>query len=120
MFRACSQKLSHHVTGAYAEEPEQLVNGISTSIDKYPYACSMRMDNQHMCGASIISNSYLLTAAHCLAPLSNTRSVTVVCGTSYLNSGGNIYPVEKIIVHPQYDRNARGRAAGYDIGLIKV
>lgn len=77
-----------------------------------------------MCGGSIISSTCILTAGHCLVPFLGDPSLrsgaTVVAGTTYLNSGGQSYRISQYILHERYDRSARGRPAGYDIGLIKV
>jgi len=108
------------IAGVYADEPDKLVNGIPTNIELYPYAISIRTNNRHMCGGSIISPQHIITAAHCVHPLLNDpslrRSLTIVSGTSTLSSGGSVHKVAALYHHEQY--NPRG--FGYDIGIIKV
>lgn len=114
-----SSCITFHVIGAYADEPEKLVNGIATTIEEYPHAISMRTYNNHMCGGSIISPTHILTAAHCLYSLKNPterRGVTIVTGTTNLNQGGEVYQIADIFVHERYHPNTYG----FDIGLIKV
>lgn len=107
--------------GVYADEPEKLVNGIPTTIEQYPHAVSLRMDNQHMCGGSIISPTHIITAAHCLASLVNNprrRHLTVVTGTTTLNAGGEAHQVAKMFTHEKYQPNSD--QYGFDVGIIKV
>ncbi|XP_070170378.1 chymotrypsin-1-like [Polyergus mexicanus] len=108
--------------GVFADEPEKLVNGIPTSVNEYPHAASIRLNNNHICGGSIISNNAILTAGHCIVPLlQNQRQVlTVVTGTTYLSSGGQAHGVSGMWYHERYNPNAPGRDAGFDIGLLQL
>lgn len=109
--------------GSFADEPEKLVNGTPTSIQRYSHCISIRTSNSHMCGGSIISSRFILTAGHCVAPLLSDASLrsraVVVSGTTYLNSGGQSHKITKLHLHPSY-KDTSGRPAGYDIGIIEV
>lgn len=117
-------KITFCSLGVYAEEPEKLVNGVPTSIEQYPHAVSIRVNNNHFCGGSIISNTHILTAGHCVAPLLQDanlrRGLIVVTGTTYLSSGGQAHRVSRMWYHESYNPNAPGRDAGFDIGLLQV
>jgi len=108
------------IVGVYADEPEKLVNGIPTTIEEYPHCVSLRRNNRHICGGSIINSRFILTAAHCLAGLSVKDPLTVVTGTTKLSSGGDIHRISKIWSHEDYSASALGRPPGNDIGLIKL
>lgn len=43
----------------------RIVGGDVIKITEAPYQASLAFDNRFICGASIISTQYLLTAAHC-------------------------------------------------------
>lgn len=45
---------------------ERLINGLDEPIRKAPYMAALLIDNSLHCGASIIKDDILLTAAHCL------------------------------------------------------
>lgn len=42
-----------------------ILNGKQTSISVVPYQASLRYKRAHICGASIISETFLISAAHC-------------------------------------------------------
>ncbi|XP_012538935.1 chymotrypsin-2 [Monomorium pharaonis] len=112
------------IVGVYGDEPDKLVNGIPTTISTYPHCISMRANNNHMCGGSIIGSRYILTAAHCVVPLVRNpnllRSVVIVTGTTYLNSGGQAHKIEKLWYHERYNPNDPTGRGSNDIGLIKL
>lgn len=51
----------------------RIVGGHSTTIEEFPYIVSLRKAGSHTCGAVIISEDYLVTAAHC------TFGYVIVC-----------------------------------------
>ncbi|XP_011252862.1 chymotrypsin-2-like [Camponotus floridanus] len=108
------------IVGIYADEPERLVNGVSAYIEDYPYMVSIRNQNNHMCGGNMISDRHILTAAHCVYPIITDsglrQSVTIVSGTTWLNSGGQVHRISQMWYHESYNPNTLGN----DIGLIKL
>lgn len=43
----------------------RIVGGEPTFVENFPYQASLRVWSAHSCGAVIISENFLLTAAHC-------------------------------------------------------
>ncbi|EDV99518.1 vitellin-degrading protease [Drosophila grimshawi] len=81
--------------------------GEEALADAAPYAASLRIDNVHMCGASILSETQLLTAAHCCyrnGKLIDPSRITCRVGSTNQYAGGRIVSVASITSHPDYDK----------------
>lgn len=44
----------------------RVVGGHEAVSKQFPHQISLRRDHSHICGGSIISSRYVLTAAHCV------------------------------------------------------
>ncbi|XP_058807348.1 chymotrypsin-1-like [Phymastichus coffea] len=81
----------------------RILNGHAANIEDFPYQASIRRENIHICGGSIISERHVLTAGHCVynefPPYFWLRVIT---GTSYRFEGGTVHEIADIIVHPEY------------------
>ncbi|XP_020300289.1 polyserase-2-like [Pseudomyrmex gracilis] len=93
----------------------RIVGGTITDIRQHPYQLSLQRKLMHVCGASIISNKWAVTAAHCVSKIEPT-------GVYSLNAGNNnkykgvYYKVKRIVQHPSYD----ALTIDYDIALLEV
>lgn len=81
-----------------------------------PFAASLRT-NRHFCGGSIISEKWIITAAHCFKEEIDQSNVKAVVGTDAYNKGGVSYDVESIVIYPKYNNLSKTE---YDIALIKT
>uniref|UniRef100_A0A8C1JG31 Transmembrane serine protease 3b n=1 Tax=Cyprinus carpio TaxID=7962 RepID=A0A8C1JG31_CYPCA len=93
----------------------RIVGGNVSRSELVPWQVSLHYQNQHLCGGSIISEHWILTAAHC------TGSVMVQTGLCLLDdnqplSGSGALSVEKIIYHANY----RPGEFSYNIALVKL
>lgn len=79
-----------------------IIGGQVASNGSAPYIVSIRKDGAHVCGGSLISNQWVLTAGHCLIDLV-PRSLTVVAGSNSVKEGGVERNVSKGITNEDFD-----------------
>nr|CAH7762324.1 unnamed protein product [Callosobruchus chinensis] len=92
----------------------RIIGGHDTRIEDHPYQVGLIVDDEFSCGASIISPTWLLTAAHCLYRAQN-GSIKVFANSTHVNSGIFI-SVNETIYHEKFLYGIED----YDIGLIQV
>ncbi|KAL3460902.1 trypsin-like cysteine/serine peptidase domain-containing protein [Aspergillus heterothallicus] len=88
------------VLPALAEEA--IVGGDEASIEEYPYQIQLLENGRLICGGSIISNQYVVTAGHCTDGAS-ASSLSIRAGSSSSSGGGTVVRVSSIAQHPDYD-----------------
>ncbi|CAH2063901.1 unnamed protein product, partial [Iphiclides podalirius] len=93
----------------------RIVSGRNTSIAAVPWQVSLRERTYPICGGSIITDVWLVTAAHCLIK-SRANELSVRLGTSWKTHGGEMYDVMESHVHPRY----AGKAKSNDVGLVRL
>ncbi|XP_008579101.1 PREDICTED: transmembrane protease serine 11A [Galeopterus variegatus] len=92
----------------------RIMSGDIAAKAAWPWQASLQRNNIHQCGATLISNMWLVTAAHCFKNKVNPHEWTVSFGTT-------IKPplmkrnVKRIIVHERYHSPARE----YDIAVVQ-
>ncbi|KAG8593457.1 hypothetical protein GDO81_000841 [Engystomops pustulosus] len=99
---------SHHTHNACCRERtartlhiSRIVGGTAAALGSWPWQASLHFNGNHKCGASIISNNWLVTAAHCFSSSKNVNSWTVVLGTVFLRTGSGLQ-LQNIIIHENY------------------
>ncbi|KAF5901255.1 plasma kallikrein isoform X2, partial [Clarias magur] len=92
----------------------KIVGGSDAATGEWPWQISLQSGLHHICGGSIISSRWILTAAHCLS----TQDIhfSVRAGITKLSEAGTKYELEIIIVHPNYNKTSGEN----DIALIKL
>ncbi|XP_037037673.1 chymotrypsin-1-like [Bradysia coprophila] len=97
------------------EIKSKIVGGKNAELGQFPHQVSLRRNNKHFCGGSIISPLKVLTAAHCIINLSISLTTAVV-GTNTLNSGGTAHPILNVSYHESYDP----RTEVNDVGVVNL
>ena len=93
----------------------RIVGGESVDIQDWSWAVYLSIANTYLCGGSILSSSWIITAAHC-ASISSASQITVYAGSTVRGSGGQSARASDVIVHPNYN----SRTFVNDIALIRL
>ncbi|XP_017769480.1 PREDICTED: trypsin-7-like [Nicrophorus vespilloides] len=94
---------------------DRIVGGEAVEIEDYPYQLSLQYFGSHICGASIISQNFAVTAAHCTDGLT-ASSLTIRAGSTYRGSGGQVVQVSAITQNPNYNKEN----IDYDISVLRL
>ncbi|WP_170971902.1 serine protease [Rhodobacter sp. SY28-1] len=87
----------------------RIVGGVPTTIEQNPWQVALihggtpDVVRQQFCGGSLISQSVVLTAAHCVDWITGPAAVEVIAGTSYYRHGGERIKVNQLVVHPEWN-----------------
>ncbi|KAF6731423.1 Urokinase-type plasminogen activator [Oryzias melastigma] len=98
----------------------KIVGGSFTTVESQPWISAIFLKNRFLCGGSLISPCWVLTAAHCFPDEIDPRAedLSVFLGKSAINDTDaereQKFTVEKMIVHPKFNN------FNNDIALLKI
>jgi secreted trypsin-like serine protease len=101
----------------YESDPN-IIGKDFASNGSFPWMAALLIDGRSFCGGSLISDQYVLTAAHCT---DGAKKITLLLGALNIKAkedGRVIYNItsESIFQHPDYNRNT----ITHDITVIKL
>ncbi|XP_047459421.1 plasminogen activator, urokinase a [Mugil cephalus] len=102
----------------------KIVGGSFTTIEAQPWIAAIFLKSERfLCGGSLISPNWVVTAAHCFSESFmkiDKKDLSVFLGKNAINDTDTdkeqSFDVEKIIVHPQYSDSNYDN----DIALLKI
>ncbi|XP_041769967.1 trypsin 3A1-like [Anopheles merus] len=94
----------------------RIVGGFEANIADFPYQLSLRQNGAHICGASVISSNYALSAAHCTFPAPPVAAITLRGGSTDRTAGGVVFQTAAIINHPSYSDGS----LDFDVCVIRI
>merc|ERR1712142_168187 len=97
-----------------------IVGGKDAALGAWPWQASLQRHGSHSCGASLVSDRWLVTASHCVEETLSTYTIILGMHDREAQSQGapKRYGVAKIIKHPGW----RPRLPGFpnDIALVEL
>uniref|UniRef100_A0A4X2LLH7 Peptidase S1 domain-containing protein n=1 Tax=Vombatus ursinus TaxID=29139 RepID=A0A4X2LLH7_VOMUR len=113
VFLKCSECGVQHLTS-------WIIGGTSAVLERWPWQVSIFKGPQYSCGGSLLTPSWVVTAAHCVYSLFHVSILRIFVG---IVNRDDIMPhtgavVDKIILHPLF--RIHKRRHDYDIALLKL
>jgi len=97
-----------HIKSTPPPITKYIVNGDIVSPNSHPYMVALFLDTIHFCGGSLVTPRHVITAAHCVAPLSSSkrRRLRVKLGKHDVSNeneqGVETRKVSKYHIHPDF------------------
>jgi secreted trypsin-like serine protease len=128
VFLVISPELALSQTQAGGSPRSRVFGGVAASNNEFPSIAAISIKNgtqsgSFSCGASLIAQRFVLTAAHCvhtnrgLGPIMESRQLQIRVGSLSWREGGQRADVARIIAHPDYNKTGM---LENDIALLEL
>ncbi|CAD7004746.1 unnamed protein product [Ceratitis capitata] len=93
----------------------RIIGGDFVTIRGAPFIVNLRLDNEFMCGGSLLRPNCVLTAAHCVIGTPAYR-FSVQGGTTILSKRGQLSAVRTVFIPPNYSKKTNN----YDVAILRL
>jgi secreted trypsin-like serine protease len=94
----------------------RIVGGEAAGVATWGWAVSISIADSYLCGGSIISSSWVITAAHCVYGGYTVSQITIYPGSTLRWSGTQSKVASQVIIHPNYNASTYDN----DIALLRL
>ncbi|XP_067307100.1 transmembrane protease serine 13a [Pseudorasbora parva] len=99
------------------QSASRIIGGTASKVGQWPWQVSLHYNGGHVCGGTLISPDFVVSAAHCFqSSMANSGNWRVYVGTISQNTLQIPYLVKKIMVNENYNTQSND----YDITLLKL
>uniref|UniRef100_A0A8C4T074 Peptidase S1 domain-containing protein n=1 Tax=Erpetoichthys calabaricus TaxID=27687 RepID=A0A8C4T074_ERPCA len=101
---------------------DRIVGGTAAYLGEFPWQVSLKLQGTHDCGATVISKTWLVSAAHWNGPpnIYNPQILQTSLAGATLITGAQstamVLNIKSIIIHPNYN----SFTADYDVSLVEL
>ena len=92
----------------------RIVGGESAGTSTWGWAVSISISGVYLCGGTILSSSWIITAAHCVYGVS--ASQVIIFAGSNTRFAGQARVASRVVIHPSYNGNTQEN----DLALIQL
>ncbi|XP_053795429.1 acrosin-like isoform X1 [Vidua chalybeata] len=114
---------NYYSDAAYDSSMTRIVGGTGALPGTWPWMVSIQHPwipgLKHLCGGSLISTQWVLTAAHCFDEVTEISLLYVVIGATQLTQSGHgaqVHHVKQVLMHRYYNPDDMS----YDIALMEL
>mmetsp|Transcript_397 Transcript_397/g.589 ORF Transcript_397/g.589 Transcript_397/m.589 type:complete len:439 (-) Transcript_397:345-1661(-) len=94
------------------DDTDRIINGVEAEEDRYSYMVSLKDNQGHFCGASLIAKDIVLSAAHC----AGGGYDAIIGRHKHNDNDGDKVRVSKEFIHPKYN----GQTTNNDFMVLKL
>ncbi|KAG8454493.1 hypothetical protein GDO86_000929 [Hymenochirus boettgeri] len=101
------------------QKTNRIVGGTDAMKGEFPWQVSLRENNEHFCGATVIGEKWLVSAAHCFNDFQDPAVWVAYLATTSLSGSDSSTvkaTIKNIIKHPSYDPDT----ADYDVAVLEL
>ncbi|XP_069823984.1 ovochymase-2 [Dendropsophus ebraccatus] len=98
----------------------RIVGGTAAQKEECPWMASLKHNGNHFCGGTIISDTYILTAAHCISAKHPMFKIRVYVGDhdfSVEEASEQSFFLKAVFKHPNFNP---GKPFNYDIAILEL
>ncbi|CAH1119221.1 unnamed protein product [Phaedon cochleariae] len=97
----------------------RIVGGRPTGVNRYPWVARIVYDGHYHCGASLLTEDYVLTAAHCVRRLKKSK-IRIILGDHDASTTSDIPAKMRAVAAIIRHRNFDADTYNHDIALLKL